>query len=74
MFNQLIEDRISRLEGKNDPPSPSIDQMKLFDQRLAEYLKAADKNSQTKKGLNKKKTLGKYIIKHKSASKIILLS
>lgn len=55
MFNQFIQDRLLRV-GLN---MPSVDQMKLFDQRLAEYLMAADKNPQSKKSSNKKKTLGK---------------
>ncbi|XP_046615979.1 uncharacterized protein LOC124303147 isoform X1 [Neodiprion virginianus] len=55
MFNQFIHDRILKMEGLN---LPCVDHMKLFDQRVAEYSKAADKNSQSKKGFGKKKTLG----------------
>ncbi|XP_046743028.1 uncharacterized protein LOC124409460 isoform X2 [Diprion similis] len=55
MFNQFIHDRILKIEGLN---LPCVDHMKLFDQRVAEYLKAADKNAQSKKGFGKKKTLG----------------
>ncbi|XP_015586543.1 uncharacterized protein LOC107263636 isoform X2 [Cephus cinctus] len=55
MFNQFVQDNISRMEGILPKEK---DDMKLFHQRVAEYLKAADKNAQTKKSHTKKKTLG----------------
>ncbi|CAG5101990.1 Similar to DENND2B: DENN domain-containing protein 2B (Homo sapiens) [Cotesia congregata] len=55
MFNTFVTDYIAHIEGTTVHDYYNI---KLFIQRVAEYRKSAETNSQSKKFLSKKKTFG----------------